>query len=191
MNRTDLQVSLSSQQDSNNPNSFYFYTSNASNGYNYGLSLNFETVSNNNFETYMNLGFLKTQINSYTYLTDDSTITEFKSRDAAHAPSYTLSWGFTKFYGLLSIGADVQAKDQFYFSDSHNMKSEAYSIANIHMDYIVNSNFNISIWSKNIFNSKYATRGFFFGLEPPNYENKLYLSYGDPFTIGITLDYKF
>ena len=191
MNRTDLQVSLSSQQDNNNPNSFYFYTSNASDGFNYGLSLNFKTVSEQDFETYLNLGYLKTQINSYTYLTDESTATEFETREAAHAPSYTVSWGFTKYYGLFSIGGDVQAKDKFYFSDSHNIESEPYSIANIHIDYIVNSNLGISLWSKNIFNAKYATRGFFFGLEPPNYEDKLYLSYGNPFTIGITLNYKF
>ena len=191
MNRKDLQVSLSSQQDNNNPNSFYFYTSNASDGFNYGLSLSFKTVSEQDFETYVNLGYLKTQINSYTYLTDESTITEFSTREAAHAPSYSISWGFTKHYGAVSIGGDVQAKDKFYFSDSHDMQSDAYSLANIHIDYMVNSNLEISFWSKNIFNTKYAVRGFFFGVEPPNYEDKLYLSYGEPFTIGMTLNYKF
>ena len=191
MNRKDLQVSLSSQQDNNNPNSFYFYTSNASDGFNYGLSLSFKTVSEQDFETYVNLGYLKTQINSYTYLTDESTITEFSTREAAHAPSYSISWGFTKHYGPVSIGGDVQAKDKFYFSDSHDMQSDAYSLANIHIDYMINSNLEISFWSKNIFNTKYAVRGFFFGVEPPNYEDKLYLSYGEPFTIGMTLNYKF
>ena len=56
---------------------------------------------------------------------------------------------------------------------------------------MINSHLDVSLWSKNIFNAKYTTRGFFFGLEPPNYEDKLYLSYGEPFTIGITLNYKF
>jgi len=191
MNRNDLQISLSSQQDNNNPNSFYFYTSNASNGFNYGLSVNFKTVSNNDFETYVNLGYLKTRVNSYTYLTDESTTIEFESREAAHAPSYSLSWGFTKYYNYISIGVDVQAKDRFYFSDSHNKQSKPYSLANAHVNYMINSHLDVSLWSKNIFNTKYATRGFFFGLEPPNYEDKLYLSYGEPFTIGITLNYKF
>ena len=191
MNRKDLQLSLSSQQDNSNPNSFYFYTSNASNGFNYGLSMNFKAISNSDFETYVNLGYLKTQINSYTYLIDESTTRKFETREAAHAPSYSLSWGFSKYYSSISIGGNVQAKDRFYFSDSHNQQSKAYSIANMHISYMINSHLNISLWSKNIFNTKYATRGFFFGLEPPNYEDKLYLSYGEPFTIGITLNYNF
>ena len=46
-------------------------------------------------------------------------------------------------------------------------------------------------WANNIFNTTYAIRGFYFGLEPPLYEDKLYLSYGEPFTIGLSLNYKF
>ena len=191
MNRDDLQVTLSSQQDSDNPNSFYFYTSNASNGYNSGVTMNFKKVYEDNFESYVNLGYLKTQINSFTYFIDQDTKIEFQERDAAHAPSYTVSWGFSKHFDNFRIGADIHAKDRFYFDYSHNEQSEPYSITNIHIGYNVNSNLDVSIWSKNIFNTKYATRGFFFGVEPPNYENKLYLSYGDPFTIGMTINYKF
>lgn len=191
MNRTDLQVSLSSQQDSNNPNSFYFYTSNASNGNNYGLTLNYKNVSNSNFEVYANVGILKTQIDSYTYFNDESTPIVFEERDAAHAPLYTISYGFTKYYGSLCIGADIHSKDKFYFSDSHNMQSKVYTISDLHINYSINENTNLSLWSKNIFNTTYSNRGFFFGVEPPNYEDKLYLSYGDPFTIGLTINYKF
>ena len=122
---------------------------------------------------------------------DETTIITFDAREAAHAPSYTLSWGFTKYHKNINYGLSVESKNKFYFSDSHNEESEPYSIANIHFDYRLNSNAEISLWSKNIFNKKYATRGFYFGLEPPSYENKLYLSYGDPFTIGITLKYNY
>ena len=191
MKRNNLQVSLSSQQDTTNPNSFYFYTSNASNGYNYGLNLDFKIIPTNNFESYFNLGLLKTKINNYSYMIDESSSIYFKKREAAHAPSYTVSWGFTKYYQNFNFGFNVEAKDKFYFSDSHNQESEPYSTANIHCDYKLNSNTKISLWSKNIFNKKYTTRGFYFGLEPPLYENKLYISYGEPFTIGLTLNYSF
>ena len=50
---------------------------------------------------------------------------------------------------------------------------------------------NVSLWTNNIFNTTYTVRGFYFGLEPPTYEDKLYLSYGDPFTIGLSVNYKF
>ena len=135
MNRKDLQVSLSSQQEATNPNSFYFYTSNASNGYNTGLNLDFNIISDNNFESYLNLGLLKTKIDAYDYMINETTIITFDSREAAHAPSYTLSWGFTKYHKNINYGLNVESKDKFYFSDSHNEESEPYSIANIHFDY--------------------------------------------------------
>ena len=122
---------------------------------------------------------------------DETTIITFDSRESAHAPSYTLSWGFTKYHKNINYGLSIESKDKFYFSDSHNEESQAYSIANIHFDYQLNSNAEISLWSKNIFNKKYATRGFYFINEPPWDTNKLYLSYGEPFTIGITLKYNY
>ena len=191
MLRNDLQVNLSSQQDSSNPNSFYFYTSNASDGYNYGLTMNFTHIYNDNFESYLNIGYLKTKINSYTYLEDESNEITFNSREAAHAPSYTISWGFNQYYNNISFGADLIAKDKFYYSDSHNEQSKPYTLVNLNIGYQINSKLNVSLWANNIFNTTYTVRGFYFGLEPPTYEDKLYLSYGDPFTIGLSVNYKF
>ena len=191
MLRNDLQVNLSSQQDSTNPNSFYFYTSNASDGYNCGMTLNFKHIYLDTFESYLNIGYLKTKINSYSYLEDENNLVTFDSREAAHAPSYTISWGFNKYYKNVSFGADLITKDKFYYSDSHNEQSKPYTLVNLNLVYQMNSDLNVSIWANNIFNTTYAIRGFYFGLEPPLYEDKLYLSYGEPFTIGLSLNYKF
>jgi outer membrane receptor protein involved in Fe transport len=84
----------------------------------------------------------------------------------------------------------MQGKDKFYFSDSHNEESYSYSIANIFLGYELSSKTEFLIWGKNIFNKRYATRGFFFGLEPPSYNDKLYKVYGEPFTIGLTINHK-
>ena len=51
--------------------------------------------------------------------------------------------------------------------------------------------FKISVWAKNIFDQKYAVRGFYFGLIPPNYEDQLWVSYGEPAQYGVSLDYNF
>ena len=122
---------------------------------------------------------------------DQNNVVTFDSREAAHAPSYTISWGFNKYYKNLSFGADLIAKDKFYYSDSHNEQSKPYTLVNLNLVYQMNSDLNVSIWANNIFNTTYAIRGFYFGLEPPLYEDKLYLSYGEPFTIGLSLKYKF
>ena len=44
MNREDQQVNISSQQEEGNPNTFYFYTANATTGYNFGME--FENAFN-------------------------------------------------------------------------------------------------------------------------------------------------
>ena len=51
--------------------------------------------------------------------------------------------------------------------------------------------FKIKAWVNNIFDKRYAIRGFYFGLIPPNYEDKLWLSYGDPRHYGISIEYEF
>ena len=88
----------------------------------------------------------------------------------------------------LVITADYSFKDRFYFSDSHDLQSDAYHILNLSASYQHNSAF-ISIWAKNIIDVRYAVRGFYFGLEPNDFEDKLYLQWGDPFHLGVTLRY--
>ena len=141
-------------------------------------------------------GFLETMINSYEYIIDDVIITNL-NREAAHAPSYTYSIGFTKYYRDFYLSGNIDGKDSFYFSDSHNEKSNAYSIANINLGYRINKNTEISIWGKNIFNKAYAIRGFYFALEPVDLDGngnawddeQLYLMYGEPLSFGITFRY--
>jgi hypothetical protein len=37
----------------------------------------------------------------------------------------------------------------------------------------------------------YAVRGFFFGNEPPDFADKLYIQRGDPRQVGVTFHYSF
>ena len=103
-------------------------------------NLDFKIIPSNNFESYLNLGLLKTKINNYSYMIDETTSAEFNEREAAHAPYYTFSCGFTKYYQDFNFGFDIQAKDKFYFSDSHNEISDPYSIVNLYFGFKLNSN---------------------------------------------------
>ena len=49
----------------------------------------------------------------------------------------------------------------------------------------------ISFWGKNISDQRYAVHGFYFALEPSNYENKEYIQLADPAHFGITVSYQF
>ena len=86
MSRTDQQVQISSQQDSGNPTSFTYYTSNATSGWNRGLELDSKLFLNKNLNFYTSLGLLKTNINEFIYAIDDSTFVILGNRDQAMAP---------------------------------------------------------------------------------------------------------
>ena len=48
----------------------------------------------------------------------------------------------------------------------------------------------MTIWVRKVFDHSYATRGFYFGLIPPDYPNELFESYADPRQIGLSLNYE-
>ena len=47
------------------------------------------------------------------------------------------------------------------------------------------------IWIRNALDIRFSTRGFYFGLIQPNYLDQLWKSYGDPWEIGVSMDYNF
>ena len=191
MQRADIQVQISSQQVENDPNSFTYYTSNSSSGYNNGFELEslIEILPNLNFSS--TFGFLNTFIKEFTYPVNENDSKSSGNREQAMAPRYNASLNikYNHKSGIFLIG-NVTAKSEYYFSDSHNKKSNPYSLLNVDFGYKKN-NLILSIWGKNVTDKRYAVRGFYFGLEPPNYSDKLYISYGNPKEFGIKLSYQF
>ena len=53
----------------------------------------------------------------------------------------------------------------------------------------MNSDLNFSIWANNIL--IHIQLEVLFRFRTPVYEDEIYLSYGEPFTIGLNLNYKF
>ena len=49
----------------------------------------------------------------------------------------------------------------------------------------------VKMWERNILDVRYAVRGFYFGLEPPDYKDKLYVSWGDPRHYGLMVEFSF
>jgi len=200
MKRSDLQVQISSQQIVGDPSSFTYFTSNASSGYNRGFELETTIEILPSLELNYSMGYLKTHVNEFLYpigyVDDDSTFTNpimesSGNREQAMAPNFNNSLNLHyKHNSGFFVNGNITSKDDYYFSDSHDEKSKRYSIVNLDIGFQKN-NFTISFWGKNITNEHYAVRGFYFGLEPPNYEDKLYLSYGNPREIGIKLSYQF
>jgi outer membrane receptor protein involved in Fe transport len=183
--RSDQQVNLSNQQDPGDPNSFFFFTANASKGRSSGLELEQTYQLISALQLFGSLGYLSTHINAYTFPNDDGTTQTLGNRNAAHAPQYTARIGSAyKIITDLTARLELSATDTFFYSDSHNQKSDAYQLLNGSLSYRTGP-ISLTLWGRNLLDERYGTRGFFFGLEPPNYNDKLYISYGDPRQVGL------
>ena len=184
--RQDMQISTSRQIDPNDPLTFVFFTGNAATGSNYGIETDFSYMINDNLDFYGSLGLLSAHFDDF--ITAEGS---FNGRDQAHAPSYNFSLGvqYHIFNGFF-VRLDANGKDSFYFSDSHTQQSKSNQLYNLRVGY-EKDKWSIMLWGNNIFNKQYATRGFYFGLEPPNYEDKLYTQLGSPRHIGVSFDIEF
>lgn len=65
----------------------------------------------------------------------------------------------------LTLSANIEGKDAFYFSNSHDQKSQAYNLLNTSAEYYLD-NWKITLWGRNLTDTKYDTRGFYFGNDP-------------------------
>ena len=181
--REDQQVLISTQVDPSDPNTFSYLTKNAAEGVNYGFELNVDYEINDSLNIYTRIGLLETDIKNWKSRPD------LEGRDQAHAPrnSYAagLNWNLNQNFFLR---IDTAGKSNFYYSDSHNNKSRSYSLTNLSLGYQLDQ-LEVSLWMRNAFNRYYSVRGFYFGNEPPNFENTLYERHGDPRHFGLSLQY--
>ncbi len=183
--REDQQVLISKQVDPTDPNTFSYLTQNAAEGENYGLEISSNYFVSDNLYLFANLGFLKTKIKNWQSRID------LQDRAQAHAPEKTYSVGMNfdvmnNFY----LKFDINGKSSFYYSDSHDNKSQSYQLVNMHFGYS-KDNISAELWIRNAFDKYYSTRGFYFGNEAPNFEDTLYRRQGDPKNFGLSLRYNF
>ncbi len=185
--REGQQVSLSSQQTPGDPNSFYYFTANAASGRNSGVEAEGRVELRSNLHAFASMAYLNTRVDPYVFDAADGQRQQLGGRAAAHAPEWSVRLG-SEYVGDggLSMRVDWTLTDGFYFSDSHDQRADAYQLVNASMGYGV-GRWQGSLWMRNLFDERYAVRGFYFGLAPPNYADTLYLSYGDPRQMGVSL----
>ncbi|MBI79943.1 MAG: TonB-dependent receptor [Pseudomonadota bacterium] len=186
--RRDQQVSTSLQLDPNDPLSYIYFTDNAAKGFNRGIEVQLIWNIRNNINIDYNLGLLDTEYSKF-----QNPTLSVSGRDQAHSPKYQYSIGinyenYRGFFGSL----DLQGRDEFYYDDSHNKKSNPYHLVNLKLGY-QRDNWVYSLWSKNLFNQSYSVRGFYFANDPNDmsWTPQLFRRLGDPRHFGITIDYKF
>ena len=184
-------MELSTQQDAGDPNSFVYFTNNAGTGWNAGVEVDGVYALRPSVSLTGSLGYLETRVDDYTFRTPQGETLTLGDRGSAHAPTYTLSLGaHTTTARGPQASLEFTAMDAFYFSDSHDQRSDAYGLWHGSVGYR-GDGWSLRLWGRNLLDERYAIRGFYFGLEPPNYEDTLYLSYGDPRQVGVTVTARF
>ncbi|MDB9801245.1 TonB-dependent receptor [Flavobacteriaceae bacterium] len=192
MDRRDQQVAAS-QQNPEKPQQFNLYTENAGSSHNYGAELDGTWYATNNLKLYTSLGWLETAYGDYAYQGKYGGTVDLSGRELAHSPQFTYSAGATYrtdsgwFANLTGSG-----KSDFYYSDSNESKSQAYTIFNARVGYETDL-WSAYLWGRNVFDEQYGTRGFYFGNEPDQgwAAAKQYIRYGDPRQLGLTVSVKF
>ena len=186
--REDIQIkqSLVQSRDDSNANNFIDYFGNSAKGSNYGLELELNWMPTDDFMIFGSLGLLETDYDTPLSATLDS-------RDQAHAPNYQFAAGSNiQVTHNLSWTIDIEGKDSFYLSSSHDEQSSSYELFNTNLTYRI-ERWTLSIWGRNLSNKDVIVRGFGgFGNDPRKYYAvEPYYQFGEPRTFGLRGQYYF
>ena len=169
---------------------FEISTANAAKGENFGIEADIDWLMNQDFRLFASLGLLRSTFKQYENANQNAI--DVKGREQAHAPSYEFSLGGEYYItNKWTFRANIEGKDEFYFSNSHNAKSNSYAIVNSNINY-QNGDWKVTLWGRNLFDKEYATRGFFFANNAPSFDvEETYTQLGDPRVLGlnVTWDY--
>lgn len=191
MEREDQQVkgSLVIQRENSNAVTFIDHINNAASGYNRGLELELEWQASERLRFDASLGLLDARFERYV----NADGVDLRDREQAHAPDYQGALGARyAFTDAWYLRLDVEARDEFFFSDRHRARAEAYELLHLRLGYAVEQ-WEIALWGRNLGDEDYAQRGFgSFGNDPrKGYATEPYYSFGEPRTFGVSASYQF
>ena len=188
--RQDLQLKSSTAVTNETGGaSFIDFTTNAGKGYSYGVEWEMTWQMHDNLSLSSSLGVLKTKITEHN--NSDPTAFSLKDRSAAHAPEYNFATSVQ--YAIsnnLTATIELEGKDKFYYSDSHNYQSQAYKLVNARLTYQAND-YQITAFINNAANKDYGVRGFAgWDADPRSgegYDETQFEQLGAPKVIGLSV----
>ena len=168
-----------------NSTEFIDFFGNAAEGTNRGLEVDLQWSATDSVILGASAGWLDAKF--------DNFINEFgedlTGRDQAHAPRYMYSLRASWEKGSWSASLSADAKDEFYFSDRHDVKSDDHTLINASLSYN-SDNWRLTAWGRNLTDKDYFVRAFgSFGNDPRKfYVTEPYFQFGEPRIIGLTLE---
>lgn len=171
---------------------FVGYIDNGSSGRNRGVEVEAQLTVTPALELFASVGYLDTRISDF-FVEGDDGLVDKSGRDQAHAPNYQYNVGAVwAIVDNLRARVEVEGKDSFYFSDSHDARSSTYNLVHASVAWQLDR-MELRLWGRNLTDKDYATRGFYFANDPRDFfENEqAYVQLGDPRTYGLTVSYHF
>ncbi len=168
---------------------FIDYTSNAAEGDNYGLELELDWLALDDLQLYASIGLLETEFQDYV----NADGVDLSGREQAHAPGYQYALGGRYDFGRgFYLRLDLEGKDDYFFSDRHEVKSPAYDLVHLRLGFDA-AQWSLALWGRNLTDEDYFVRGFgSFGNDPrKEYVTEPYYQYGEPRMLGISASYRF
>jgi iron complex outermembrane receptor protein len=187
MMRHNEQLLTDEQLDPSNPNTFIFFTGNAKSGFNYGLESTLSWAATKSLEFGGSLGLLQSEYHGFV----QNGVT-LPDRALPHAPPWqaavNATWRDPRGpYARL----DVTGMGSFFYDLPPNeTRSSAYGLVNGKLGWDT-PRWEAYLWGRNLLNKNYTVRGFFFGDEPPDFPNKLYVQLGEPRNWGVHFTVRF
>jgi iron complex outermembrane receptor protein len=185
MRRYDQQVPTGVQLVPGDPLTFVQFTDNAAGGENFGLESTLTWRPHASLLVDLRAALLET--NYLDYAVGDR---DLDGREQPHAPQYQFNLGLEYRRAGFFARADLAGLDDFYFDDSHDERAPSRVVTNLKAG-VSGKHWRAEVWVRNLFDEYYSQRGFWFGLEPPDYPPTRYAQAGDPRHFGITLAYDF
>ena len=186
--RKDIQIkqSLVQSRDDSNASDFTDYFGNSGKGTNYGMEVEVNWLASEVLSVEGSLGLLETDY-------DTPLSANLDRRDQAHAPLYQFALGASlQVSENLIWTADIEGKDKFYLSSSHDEQSDSYWLLNTNLAYSADQ-WSLSVWGRNLTDKDVIVRGFGgFGNDPRKYyATEPYYQLGEPRSFGVSGQYNF
>ncbi len=175
---------------------FTDFIANAAEGKNQGIEIESQWQVLEQLRWDLSFGYLKAEFTDYEISAEDdddaSKMIDKKGRAQALAPEYSLASGLSfSATEALTFSLESEAKDEFYFSDSHDEKSKAYVLWHARIAF-QQGPFQAALFGRNLTGKEQEVRGFNFGNDPRDgYSNTRWVQLGEPRLVGIEARYSF
>ena len=189
IDRNDMQANVAFEISTSN---WTAYRENIHGSNNYGVEFELAWQANEHLRLFSALGVMETELGDLEVLDVNAEALDQSGREQAHAPSYQFNVGLEyDFMQNYSASIQVDGKDSFYFSNSHNEQSDSYELLHANLTYN-RGPLTLSLWGRNLTDEDYQVRGFYFGNDPANgWIPEAYNQLGEPRVFGLSGKYDF